>query len=133
MKPGVTYGEVYEASQQAIRDAGYPEFVEQAQSFRWTSIGHNIGLDLHEMPGIAKDNAAVLQPNQVICVEPFFFHDGGFPGLERPEQVRMRGPGARHGDGPRGALFGRSGEPGYLGGVRQLREPTLAFSKGSNR
>ena len=79
MKPGVTYGEVYEASQQAIRDAGYPEFVEQAQSFRWTSTGHNIGLDLHEMPGIAKDNTAVLQPNQVICVEPFFFHDGGFP------------------------------------------------------
>ena len=79
VKPGVTYGEVYEASQQAIRNAGYPEFVEKAQSFRWTSIGHNIGLDLHEMPGIAKDNAAVLQPNQVICVEPFFFHDGGFP------------------------------------------------------
>ena len=79
VKPGVSYGEVYESSQQAIRDAGYPEFVEQAQASRWTSIGHNIGLDLHEMPGIAKDNAAVLQPNQVICIEPFFFHDGGFP------------------------------------------------------
>ena len=79
VKPGVTYGEVYEASQQAIRDAGYPEFVDKAQDFRWTSIGHNIGLDLHEMPGIGKDNDAVLQPNQVICIEPFFYHDGGFP------------------------------------------------------
>ena len=81
VRPGVTYGEVYEASQQAIRDAGYPEFVERAQSFRWTSIGHNIGLDLHEMPGIAKDNAAVLQPNQVICIEPFFLPRRWFPGL----------------------------------------------------
>jgi Xaa-Pro aminopeptidase len=77
--PGVTHGEVYEASQKAIRDSGYPEFVDSAQEFRWTSIGHNIGLDLHEMPGIAKDNDAVLQPNQVICIEPFFYHDGGFP------------------------------------------------------
>ena len=79
VKPGRSYGEVYEASQGAIRDAGYPQFVQESQRFRWTSIGHNIGLDLHEMPGIAKGNESGLQVNQVICIEPFFYHDGGFP------------------------------------------------------
>ena len=27
----------------------------------------------------SKDNKDILQPNQVICIEPFFYHDGGFP------------------------------------------------------
>ena len=77
--PGATYGEIYEASQQVIRESGYPEFVTGAQSMNWTSIGHNIGLDIHELPGISKDNKETLKPNQVICIEPFFYQDGGFP------------------------------------------------------
>ncbi len=77
--PGATYGDVYEASQNAIREAGYPEFVTNSQAMNWTSIGHNIGLDLHELPGISKDNKEILKTNQVICIEPFFYQNGGFP------------------------------------------------------
>ena len=77
--PGATYGDVYEAAQNAIREAGYPEFVTNSQAMNWTSIGHNIGLDLHELPGISKDNKEILKTNQVIYIEPFFYQNGGFP------------------------------------------------------
>lgn len=77
--PGVTCGEVYEASQQVIREAGYPDFVDWCQKVGWSSIGHNIGLDIHEMPGISIDSETLLQPNMVLAIEPFFYHNGGYP------------------------------------------------------
>jgi len=77
--PGVPYSAVYEASQQVLRDAGYGEFVDSCQRAGMSAIGHNVGLDIHEMPGISGRTDDLLQPNQVICIEPFFFHDGRFP------------------------------------------------------
>ncbi len=77
--PGVPYSDVYEASQQVLRNAGYTSFVESCQQAGMSAIGHNVGLDIHEMPGISSTTGEILQPNQVICVEPYFFHDGGFP------------------------------------------------------
>ncbi len=53
VKPGTRFGEVYQASQRVIREAGYPEFVDWRQRMGWSSIGHNLGLDIHEMPGIS--------------------------------------------------------------------------------
>ena len=79
VKPGVPYREAYEASQQVIRDAGYSEFVDWCQSVGRSNIGHNIGLDIHEMPGVSINSEAVFQPNMVVCIEPFFYHDGGHP------------------------------------------------------
>ncbi len=77
--PGVPYGEVYEASQQVLRDAGHADFVDWCLKMQWSSIGHNIGLDVHEMPGISCNAEALLEPNMVICVEPFVYHNGGYP------------------------------------------------------
>ena len=77
--PGVPYSEVYEASQRVLRDAGYGGFVDSCQRAGMSAIGHNVGLDIHEMPGISGSTDEVLQPNQVICIEPYFFHDGRFP------------------------------------------------------
>ena len=44
------------------RDAGYPEFVEQAQSVRWTSIGHNIGLDSTRCPASPRTTPQCSSP-----------------------------------------------------------------------
>lgn len=84
--PGVTYGAVYEASQQVLRDVGFGDFVEWCQEMCWSSVGHNIGLDIHEMPGISINNEIVLQPNMVICVEPFVYHEGKYPLWEVPNK-----------------------------------------------
>ena len=79
IRSGVTYSKVYEASQQVLRDAGYGEFVDWCQKLGWSSIGHNVGLDIHEMPGISINNETQMQPNMVLAVEPFLYHNGGFP------------------------------------------------------
>jgi Xaa-Pro aminopeptidase len=77
--PGVPYSEAYQASQQVLRDAGYSDFVDWCQKMGWSSIGHNIGLNIHEMPGISVTEDEVFQPNQVVSIEPFLYHDGGYP------------------------------------------------------
>jgi len=82
--PGVTCGEVYEASQRVIRDAGYGDFVDWCQSMGWSGIGHGLGLDIHELPGLSIGNTTRLQPGMVLAIEPFFFHDGRYPLWEVP-------------------------------------------------
>jgi Xaa-Pro aminopeptidase len=77
--PGVPYSEVYDASQRVLRDAGYGDFVDWCISAGRSAIGHNVGLDLHEMPGISSSTDEILQPNQIISIEPYFYHHGLFP------------------------------------------------------
>ncbi len=89
VEPGATYGAVYEASQQAIRDAGYGQFVDWCQGVGWSSIGHNVGLDIHEMPGISVNGKEVFQPGQVVSIEPFFWHEGRYPIWEVPNKYGL--------------------------------------------
>jgi Xaa-Pro dipeptidase len=77
--PGVPYGALYEASQLVLREAGYGAFVDWCQQVGWSSIGHNVGLDIHEMPGISIDNEQRLSANMVLAIEPFLYHGGHFP------------------------------------------------------
>ena len=87
--PGATYGSVYDASQQVIRDAGYGEFVDWCQKVGWSSVGHNVGLDIHEMPGISINSDEVFKPNQVVSIEPFFWHEGRYPIWEVPNKYGL--------------------------------------------
>lgn len=77
--PGVPAAEVYRASQDALREAGYGGFCDWCLEAGWSSIGHNVGLDIHEMPGISAQNHAPLQPGMVIALEPFISHGGVTP------------------------------------------------------
>ena len=77
--PGVTCGAVYEASQDVLRRAGYGDFVAWCQAMGWSGIGHGLGLDIHELPGLSIGNAVALEPGMVLAVEPFFYHDGRYP------------------------------------------------------
>lgn len=87
--PGVTCGAVYAASQQVLRDAGYGDFVDWCQKVGWSSIGHNVGLDIHEMPGISIDSETRLEPDMVLAIEPFFYHNGGYPLWEVPNKYGL--------------------------------------------
>jgi Xaa-Pro dipeptidase len=87
--PGVPYGAVYEASQQVLRDSGYGGFVDWCQKMGWSGIGHNVGLDIHEMPGVSVGNETLLQPSMVIAVEPFLYQDGGYPLWEVPNKYGL--------------------------------------------
>lgn len=61
--PGVEAKAVDDACRSIITEAGFGD------AFRH-GTGHGVGLDIHELPSIRKDNAAILQAGQVLTVEP---------------------------------------------------------------
>lgn len=40
------------------------------------SLGHGVGVDIHEYPRVAANSDIVLEPNMVITVEPGLYMDG---------------------------------------------------------
>ncbi len=63
VSPGRTVGEVDQAARFMLRKAGLGRYFTH-------STGHGVGLEIHEPPRVAKDQAEVLQPGMVITVEP---------------------------------------------------------------
>lgn len=65
-RPGITVGELDKAARAVIIDAGYGENFPH-------SLGHGIGLEIHEIPRIrdtSPDAARRLSPGMVITIEP---------------------------------------------------------------
>jgi Xaa-Pro aminopeptidase len=67
VRPGVTTGEVFDASYQVLMKRG------MAYHAKITGVGHNVGLSFHEPPRISKGGTTVLQPGMVITVEPIWY------------------------------------------------------------
>ncbi|GAB4547131.1 MAG: Xaa-Pro peptidase family protein [Phycisphaerales bacterium] len=83
--PGVTGKEADEASREVIRRAGY------AKRFGH-SLGHGIGLDIHEMPSLSAHSDWVLREGHVVTVEPGIYLPGvGGVRLENDILVTSRG------------------------------------------
>lgn len=74
IKAGVKAGVVDSAARDIIVNEGY------AGNFRH-SVGHGVGLDIHEFPNISPGNETVLEKNQVVTVEP---------GIYIPEKFGVR-------------------------------------------
>lgn len=67
--PGVTCDDIDRAARKHISRSGYSKkFVH--------STGHGIGLDVHEIPGVAKGNPMPLEPGMVITIEPGIYLEG---------------------------------------------------------
>ncbi len=76
---GVEAAAVDDACRSIITDAGYGEaFVH--------GTGHGIGLDIHELPAVRRANTAILQPGQVITIEPGIYLPG-FGGVRIEDSV----------------------------------------------
>jgi Xaa-Pro aminopeptidase len=60
--PGVTAGEVFER--------GIAEFDKVGLTHPWTTLGHSIGLAMHEGFELSPGVDIVLEPGMVVCVEP---------------------------------------------------------------
>jgi Xaa-Pro aminopeptidase len=63
VRPGVKTGEVDAAARKVLTDAGYGEYFTH-------SIGHGVGLQIHEAPMMRPNSEAVLQAGMVVTVEP---------------------------------------------------------------
>ena len=79
VRPGVPASAVVKAAFDVNRKHGCEGFVDWCNSYGWQAIGHGLGLDAHERPGLAALSERPLEPGMVICVEPFVTLDGVFP------------------------------------------------------
>jgi Xaa-Pro aminopeptidase len=81
--PGVTGRELYEIAASVVEEAGHPtqrtaEPGEALMHGFYFSLGHGVGLELHEEPGLGLSGSSELVPGDVIAVEPGI---EGLPGL----------------------------------------------------
>lgn len=69
-KPGMTGAELDSIARSVIRSAGLGDFFTH-------SLGHGIGMDVHEDPKLFSTSQDVLKPGMIITIEPGVY----FPGL----------------------------------------------------
>jgi Xaa-Pro aminopeptidase len=69
IRAGRTGGDIDHVARRVIEKAGYgPKFCH--------SLGHGIGLEVHEGPGLGARNQTVLEPGMVVTVEPGIYLPG---------------------------------------------------------
>jgi Xaa-Pro aminopeptidase len=91
-KPGVPVGEIYDLSVRLAAKAGYEAHFMGAEATRIKFVGHGVGLELDEVPIIAKGQRTCLVENMVIAVEPKLIFPGkGVVGIENTHVVTKTG------------------------------------------
>ncbi|OPA80464.1 peptidase M24 family protein [Paenibacillus selenitireducens] len=63
VRPGVTYASIDRAARQVIEDKGYGAYFMHR-------LGHGLGMDCHEYPGVHANNEELLQEGVVFTIEP---------------------------------------------------------------
>ncbi len=75
------------AAQASLADAGYPNAFSHG-------VGHGIGLDTHEAPGLRKNSDATLQAGMVFSIEPGLYLPGEI-GIRIEDIVALEDSGPR--------------------------------------
>jgi Xaa-Pro aminopeptidase len=69
VKPGVRVSEVDRAARKSLKNSGLAKYFTH-------SIGHGVGLEIHEAPRVGAGQTEILQPGMVITVEPGVYVPG---------------------------------------------------------
>jgi Xaa-Pro aminopeptidase len=94
MLPGAVCSDIFELAWQMADDAGFGGCFMGAPGEQAKFVGHGVGLELDEMPVLARGFDVPLQLNQTIAVEPkFVFQDIGVVGIENTFVVTEGGGG----------------------------------------
>lgn len=89
MKAGAPFNAPLHAAFVVNNQAGFSAFSEWCLNSGWSAIGHCLGLDVHESPGLSATNTALLKENMVLSVEPYITLDGVFPFWEATEKFGL--------------------------------------------
>lgn len=71
IRPGMTCAEADEISRRVIREAGLGEYFSH-------SLGHGVGLNIHEAPALSPSDKTTLAPGFLVTVEPGVYLPGRF-------------------------------------------------------
>lgn len=79
-RPGITAAELHRISAEPIAQAGFRTQLDRRPGEvllegYFHSLGHGIGLDIHEFPGL-NQNDTVLQAGEILAVEPGCYRQG---------------------------------------------------------
>jgi Xaa-Pro aminopeptidase len=69
VKPGVKAADVDKAARDVIANAGYGDMFLH-------STGHGVGLEIHEGPGLSMTSEDVLEPGNIVTIEPGIYLSG---------------------------------------------------------
>ncbi|MFP3951477.1 MAG: M24 family metallopeptidase [Candidatus Bathyarchaeia archaeon] len=77
MAPGsMRVCDIYPSIEEKLDDAGYGEFLRAR--LKTGSVGHQIGVEVHEEPRLRPGNYTSLQEGMVFCVEPKIWDNGRY-------------------------------------------------------
>lgn len=87
VRPGLTGSQLDGVARALIQEAGYGEAFSH-------SLGHGVGLEIHEAPGLRAESTAVMEPGMVITIEPGIYVPG-VGGSRVEDLVVVTGDGSR--------------------------------------
>lgn len=85
IRPGVKCSDVDAAARDYITEKGYGDFFNH-------SLGHGVGIDVHEKPVFSAKDDTVLEENMVITVEPGIYLPGKF-GVRLEDTIAVKPDG----------------------------------------
>ncbi len=69
LRPGIKCSDIYDAAREHLEVCGLAEYFIH-------SLGHGVGIDIHEKPYLKLGETQALQENMVVTVEPGFYMPG---------------------------------------------------------
>lgn len=92
LKPGVVCEELYQRSIEIAAEAGLAEHYMGYGADQVKFLGHGIGLEIDELPVLARGFRYPLQPGMVLAIEPKFTFPGvGVVGIENSYVITEEG------------------------------------------
>ena len=82
--PGANGRDLNDRALTILKEAGYPPF--------HYGLGHGVGLEIHEEPGMRQNTDAILEPGMVLTVEPGVYLPG-WGGIRIEDTVMVTGQG----------------------------------------
>lgn len=92
LKPGVNGSDLHELSLNMAEEAGFADYYMGSSQDKAKFLGHGVGLELDELPVLAKGLNVPLEPGMVFAIEPKFIFPGeGVVGIENTFALTEKG------------------------------------------